>query len=233
MAEINVYDQILADTASYERLKAGVVTKSYVADDLALSSGSREFVAVISTDSVDREGEVVVPTGLERKSYEGAPLYFNHDWAKGTPIGSLVWVKNHNRRVIAKGRISDKTQLARDVFSLMQDGVLKAFSVGFFRKSAGAPTREELAANPHWKGAKAVTRKWELFETSVVGVPMNPDAQALAIAKGVSPETIAALTVPPQRQLEELAARVSKYVSDLNERALAEIVIARMTSGAK
>jgi hypothetical protein len=47
------------------------------------------FVATITTDSVDRDGEVVVPAGMNSKDYERNPvLLYEHDVLK--PIGKVT-----------------------------------------------------------------------------------------------------------------------------------------------
>jgi phage head maturation protease len=158
-------------------------TKQFEPDDFQVNPDSREVVAVISTDTVDRDGEVMLPSGLVKKQYAGNPVVlYGHDKTL-PPIGMARWIKSSGNKLIAKYYISDKTELARDVFGLMQDGVLRAHSIGFLDTEATAPTREELAERPDWKDCRRVVRQWELLEFSVVPIPCNPDCLALAVAK--------------------------------------------------
>jgi len=153
---------------------------------LQLEPDTRTVVAVISTDTVDRDGEVVLPRGLRKKAFQGNPVVFtNHDYFS-LPIGKALWVKAEPRRVLAKYQISDKTPEARDVWALLRDGILQAHSIGFISHGATPPTPEEIATRPDWAGARLVHRDWELLEFSVVGVPANPEALALAVSKGYS-----------------------------------------------
>jgi len=162
-------------------------TKTFESD-LQIDPESREVVAVISTDTVDRDGEVVLPSGLQRKQYGGNPIVlYGHD-SNSLPIGNALWIKSDKNKLIAKYRISDKTQLARDVFGLMQDGVLRAHSIGFLDSESSPPTTKELEERPDWKSARRVVRQWELLEFSVVPIPCNPDCLAMAVAK-CAPET--------------------------------------------
>ena len=163
---------------------------------LQLEPGSRTVVAVISTDAVDRDGEVVLPRGLRKKAFQGNPIVFrNHDYG-GLPIGKALWVKAEAQRVLAKYQVSDKTQEAREVWDLLRDGILQAHSIGFTSHAASPPAAEELRTRPDWAGARLLHRDWELLEFSVVGVPANPEALTLAVAKGYSTDLLRKLFGP-------------------------------------
>lgn len=156
--------------------------------ELQVNTGKREVLAIVSTNAIDRDGEIVKPDGLKRRNYAGNPVVLvNHDYAS-LPIGKCLWIKPDGDKVIAKYVVSDKTQLARDVWGLLQDGVLGAHSIGFRSLRATAPTTAEKKVNPDWENAKLVHREWELLEFSIVGVPANPEALTLAVSKGLSPE---------------------------------------------
>lgn len=172
--------------------------KQFKAEEVTVNVGSREVIAVISTDAIDREGEIVIPSGLIKTNYGGNPVVmYSHNWqsehAVGTeslPIGTTRWVKQVNNTIVAKYYVSDKTQFARDIFGLLQDGVLKAHSVGFTVLEESPPTPDEIRDNPEWANARNIVRQWELLEFSVVPIPCNPEALTMAVAKGYSPETI-------------------------------------------
>ncbi len=172
-------------------MNAPLIRKSFDTEILDVAPGRREVVACISTAAIDRDAEVVLPHGLMKKHYGGLTVFYDHDTAK--PLGVTQWVKQADGRVLAKYRASDKTQLARDMFALAQDGVLKSYSIGFLPKAYSAPTPEELRLRPELKAARRVYRQWELLEFSLVGIAANPEATMLAISKKVSPQTWAAL----------------------------------------
>jgi len=176
--------------------------KTLKASDLQVDVDSREVVATISTATIDRDREIVLPRGLVKKAYQGNPVVlYGHDHEQ-LPIGTTRWIKAQDNRLVAKYYVSDKTQFAQDVFGLLQDGVLRAHSIGADVLEASAPTPREIKANPDWAEARNVWRKWELLEFSVCAVPVNPEALALAVAKGYSKETFAklgkAFSVPKQ-----------------------------------
>jgi len=170
------------------------VIKSYDSS-LTLDEGSRTVLAVISSDSVDRDAEVVSPKGMHKKTYSANPIVlFNHD-KSSLPIGKALWIKSDiddsGRGVIkAKYKITDKTEQGRAVFDLMKEGILTSHSLSFLSNHSSKPTTKEINERPELQQAKMIHRDWELLEFSVVTVPANPDAVALAISKGYSDSII-------------------------------------------
>src|SRR5262245_54306106 len=50
--------------------------------DVTVIDGERAVSAVISTNAVDRDGEVLIPQGMNAKDYQANPvIFFNHNWA--------------------------------------------------------------------------------------------------------------------------------------------------------
>ncbi len=165
--------------------------KAFDASLVDVLPGRREVVACISTGSKDRDNEVVRPDGLVRKHYAGLTVFYDHDTR--LPIGVTQWVKGDANRVLAKYRISDKTEFSREMFALAQDGVLTGYSIGFLSREDSPPSAAEIAASPALAGVRRIYRQWELLEFSLVGIPSNPEATMLAISKKVSAETLARL----------------------------------------
>ncbi|MGC8553758.1 MAG: HK97 family phage prohead protease [Phycisphaerae bacterium] len=165
--------------------------KAFDASLVDVVPGKREVVACISTGSKDRDNEVVQPDGLVRKHYAGLTVFYDHDTR--LPIGVTQWVKSDANRVLAKYRISDKTEFSRDMFAMAQDGVLTGYSIGFLSREDSPPSTAEIAASPALAGVRRIYRKWELLEFSLVGIPSNPEATMLAISKKVSADTLARL----------------------------------------
>jgi len=173
-----------------------VVHKTYsgtkMFSQFTVEDGTREFIATITTDDLDRDGEVVDPRGGKLANYEKNPIItFSHDtW--GLPIGAARWIKRFTedggRGIIARGYIAEGVEKAEDVFKLMQQKVLTTVSIGFGSFDSGPPTEEEIKNNPKWKNAKRVHRKWELFEFGVVGIPSNTSATIHAVSKGYVPD---------------------------------------------
>jgi HK97 family phage prohead protease len=155
----------------------GLQRKTYKALNLAIDKKKREVVAVASTDTVDRVGEVILPSGLRKGiDYGGRPILWSHE-DEQLPVGVIKWAKADGDKLIVKYRLSDKTQFARDVFELMQDDCLRFQSIGFDIFEASPPSAEEQKTYPE---CKRIIRDWELLELSIVNVPCNPEAMVIA-----------------------------------------------------
>lgn len=117
-----------------------------------------------NTTSVDRSGDVIPKTAWEKglENYLKNPIilaYHDHD----EPIGRMESHEITDRGLFIKARIS---AAAEDVFNLIKDGVLTAFSVGFIIKDATYDAVTDLF----------IIKDLELLEISVVSVPANQDS---------------------------------------------------------
>lgn len=126
------------------------------------SDGS--FTAVASSAKTDRHGEVVDQKGWDLKNFKKNPvLLWAHDHSQ-MAIGKAtrVWMSEGN--LMFKGVWQEATDLGKAAKQLVEDGILKTFSVGFLPS--------EMEGNTY--------TKQELLEISLVNVPANPDAMMLA-----------------------------------------------------
>lgn len=116
-----------------------------------------------SVNSPDRVGDVVPSSVWEKgmENYKKNPVvlaYHDHD----DPVGRMTEHKVDERGLWIKARIS---AAASEVFNLIKDGVLTAFSVSFRVMDAEYNAVTELF----------VIKELELIEISVVSVPCNQD----------------------------------------------------------
>lgn len=127
--------------------------------------------AVLSTGTPDRVGDVLWPNGIELANFAKNPIcLWQHDPAK--PIGR--WADDKGRctvaveknRVVGTVHLARSNALAREVYGLVQDGVVNAVSVGF-------RPLEQPQANEH---GGCFFERWELLECSLVSVPCNAEA---------------------------------------------------------
>ena len=113
-----------------------------------------------STTDVDRQGDIV-PAGVWEaglKNYLRNPIILaQHD--HDDPVGRMVQHRIDSSGLWIKARIS----AAAEIYNLVKDGVLTAFSVGFRVLDAEYNAATELF----------VIKKLELVEISVVSVPAN------------------------------------------------------------
>ncbi len=171
-------------------------TKTFVAM-VSPQAGERAVVAVVSSNSVDRDGDSLQPMGCNSSEYEKNPvLLFMHNWgdsgtvAEKLPIGRCESLKRTQDTLIAKFTFPKRPDnhpensewLPDTVFSLFQAGVLNAFSVGFQVLESRMPTKRDVELLGD--NVRQIISKWLVFEISVVSLPANPDCVALAVSKG-------------------------------------------------
>lgn len=114
-----------------------------------------------STNDVDRQGDVVPADVWERglQNYLRNPVILAyHDHTQ--PIGRMTDHKVDERGLWIKATISDA---AGNVYKLVKNGILSAFSIGFQVKDAEYNSKAEVF----------MIKQLELHEISVVSVPAN------------------------------------------------------------
>lgn len=136
--------------------------------------GEGKLEAIISTDDIDRHGEIVDINGIDIKNYEKNPVVmWAHDYSL-PPIGKTLSLTKEKigKKMVLKTVMEFATgvsDLAREVYNLYKGGFMNAFSIGFI------PLEEE--GNTYTES--------ELLEYSAVPIPANPNALLLAKAKGI------------------------------------------------
>lgn len=154
---------------------------------LDLQAGERTLICTMTTDAVDRYGEVILPRGIDLAMYRKNPVVlWAHD-QDAPPIGRCVWVKSDEskRGLISKVQFAE-TELATEIWSLYQQGFLRAFSIGARPGEGSPPTPDEVRKREDLAACKWIWRKIELTELSCVPVPANPEALATAVSKGLA-----------------------------------------------
>lgn len=156
--------------------------KKQFVSEIKVNEKDRTLVAIISTISIDRDNEIILPQGADLKAYKKNPVVLWAHEYHGTPIGRALWIKRSADSITAKMQFAE-TEKAEEIYQLFKGGFLKAFSIGFLPADGGwhSPTAEELKNNPKWASVRRVYDKWELLEFSAVPVPANPEALVAAV----------------------------------------------------
>ena len=160
---------------------------------LTTKPGERSVIARISTTSVDRDGDVLLPSGVDLRDFKKNPVVLFMHEGKKLPVGTAPLIVRKPDSIIAKVMFAERPDTLPDaqefvpdtVFSMFQQGVLRAFSVGFMLDKARVPTPDDVRR--FGRTVKQVITKWRLLEFSVVSVPANQDALAEAVSKGYVP----------------------------------------------
>lgn len=125
------------------------------------SSDSITIAGYANTSDRDRANEIVKPEAWTKgvDNFRTNPiLLYQHDHSK--PIGRVRNVRVDKKGIFVEATVS---KAAETVQSLIRDGVLKSFSVGFKIKDADYDRKNDTL----------VIKDLELLEISVVSVPMN------------------------------------------------------------
>jgi HK97 family phage prohead protease len=147
----------------------------------------RSIVHWISTESVDRYGDIVRAAGLNDANFAKNPVVlFGHDH-RAFPVGKSLWRKVTERGgvkgVLAKTQFADTAQ-GHDVFKLWDGGYLNAASIGFIPLEYTPIYEKDEEGHDRWTGGYEFTAS-DLLEYSIVPVPANQEALRLAIDNGV------------------------------------------------
>lgn len=197
------------------------IVKAFSAD-VTVDEGERAVTAIISTNAVDRDGEVLIPMGLNSKEFEKNPVvFFNHAYADSfvddlgakLPVGKCVALKREDDRIVAKTVFAsrpdnypaEKEWLPDTLLSLYQQGVMNAFSVGFIPKVLRPASQKDL--EKYGEECKRVYAKWNMFEYSVVPLGANQEAVTLAVSKGMIKPDVA-------KRLFGVEAKAAKLIED-------------------
>ena len=145
-----------------ERMSGGGVVMLHHPTVQKFMSGDLRMVrGLASTAEVDRQGDIVVPSGMKVKL--PVPLLWAHDHKQ--PIGSVRSAEIRADGIWIEASIVTGTQRADEAWTLIDAGAIDSFSIGF----------GGLKSDPIETGRRYVL--WELYEVSVVAVGANASAK--------------------------------------------------------
>lgn len=167
-----------------------------------VSADDRLVTAVISTDSVARDGAVIRQDGWDLSQYTGTVLW-SHDDA-GLPVGRMVDYQLGEHELVATTRFNTRQQ-SLELLELIRVGDINATSVRWLPIDYGV---EKLDGRD-----VLVFRRQELLEYSFVNVPADPLA-LVQRGHALDPRDFMTVPVPapprrfsivvPQLQLERI-----------------------------
>lgn len=194
---------------------------NYTIDNKSIKKddSERNFTATITTSDIDRDREVLIPEGCNRKFYlENNPIILlNHD-ASLLPIGKTLDIRKSGNRLVARGQIVTGDALADKVWNLMSKGFMHSISVGFRVIEQRIPTKLDI--QNFGKGIRNIIAKWELLEFSVVVIPSQRNALITACkSMDINPEDI--LGKDYRVEVEDAPAiEVEDIVEDIKEETI-------------
>lgn len=148
-----------------------------------INEDDRSFLAVASTEDLDRDNDRIMASGWDLSEFVKNPVV---PWAHkygDPPVARAEDVHVEAGRLMFRPRFASAEEypFADTIFKLYKGGFLKAFSVGF------KPKRWERVER-QGKGSGYDYLETELWEISACTVPSNPNALVAAKSAGVISE---------------------------------------------
>lgn len=147
------------------------------AAEIAKGEKSRTIRFVASDESTDRYGDIIRASGWQLDNFRKNPvLLFGHK-SSAPPVGRVPQIAIEGTRLIADAEFMPEGMdaFADSVWRMVDGGFLNASSVGFMPLADVLPI---FGPDKDLTGFEFVAQ--ELLELSVVPVPANPQALALA-----------------------------------------------------
>lgn len=170
----------LAPTSEFEvskSLGSSKLVPVYTAKDKG-DGATHRFIG--TSEAKDRDGEIVLMDGWDFKNYNNNPIVLWGHNNKDLPIGKTVGILKDevNKAIYFDVQFSESYDFAKTVKGLVEEGILKAVSLGF--RVTDWEWSEKLDA--------LLLTKSELFELSIVNVPANQEALIQDSEKSVDEE---------------------------------------------
>ena len=169
-----------ADDDRREESAGGLVLKTH-------STAGQEKEFILSDATPDRFGDIVEVEGWQFDSFNRNPIaLFNHN--ASFPVGTWANIRVGEKAlrgdlILAPKGISPRID---EIRGLVEAGILRAVSVGF-KPLSSRPV--DATKNDPFGMAPQIYTKSELVECSLVSIPANPNALAVAKSLNISAET--------------------------------------------
>jgi len=235
-----------------ELVKDGPVRWSTGAKVSDVDAKERTEVSWVTTDSIDRDNEVMLPKGMDWSQWRKNPaVTFAHDYGS-LPVGRGLWAKA-NEKGGMKGWQA-KTQYTKrpeghegpwfpdSVWHMVNEGSLPGKSIGFIPTEMRPPAEKEIKDRPKMAGVSRVITKATILEYAVAPVQSNPDAILVSVGKGLHvPDAVAkalGLVIPdpvaPRKYRSVSALKAEMYgkalrgLKGMDAKAMGQSVIDRL-----
>jgi hypothetical protein len=185
----------------------------------AADTPAREVTFVASDESLDSYGDIVRAAGWELQRFLANPvLLFAHNNHE-PPIGQVVDIGVKGTELIARARFLDAGVYPKAdiVWNAIEVGALRAVSVGFMPTKA--PNEIKHPDTNQWTGGYEFIGQ-ELMELSVVPIPANANALAVARSLGISAEQWDRMSMGNRERWQPVEAPRSKELAQMKTRRM-------------
>lgn len=160
-----------------------IIRRAFTCDNIkSIDEDKRQIDFIISTDRVDRMGDIITVNGWQLKEFRRNPvILFAHN-SRVPPIGRAIKVGKADGALTATGEFMepDLSEFADSIYRMYLGGYMRAVSVGF------KPIEWERMEDDDERFTGIKFTKHELLEFSAVPVPANPDALIAARSAGIN-----------------------------------------------
>lgn len=160
------------DSSQRQVEEGQTIHRAFVCDvEKGIDTKQRTVPFVISTETPDRYGDIIVAAGWNLVQFRKNPIVlFSHN-SRVPPIGKAIKIAKgpSDLTAIAKFMDEDTNPFAASIFKMIEEGWLKAVSVGF------RPLKYERLFDEDERFIGFKFLKQELLEFSVVPIPANPE----------------------------------------------------------
>jgi len=154
---------------------------------ISKSAGDNEnktISAIITRRVVDRDREVIEPTGIKIDKFLENPVLLWSHVRQQPPVGRVENLRlSEDKSAIVADLIFAETPAALEIANLVKSGFLRGVSIGIAAKKRIAKGTKEyddyIAKYPSTAGAVSIITESELWELSVCTIPANQDALIL------------------------------------------------------
>jgi HK97 family phage prohead protease len=169
------------------------MNKIFIKAQIEKSAGEKAYRFLASTSSIDRQGDSIDQSGWELKNFMNNPVMLWAHRYDELPLGKVNQITINENGMEAEMVFAeeDANPKAQQVKKLVDAGILNAVSVGFIPKE---------------RNGNIITRA-ELLEISIVPVPANQDALALAYKD---------MDLAVKKDIEEMLSKGEETANDIN-----------------
>ena len=155
-----------------------------------VSATAKGFTAVITSETIDRDGEVLIPQGMNSQDFDRNPvLFWNHDY--GQPVGKCLSLKRGDRSIVGEFTFARKPDGYSGEFfpevaaALVGQGIVQGVSIGYVPEPDGIRRATDIDKKKYGGDVQTIYSRWKLLEVSLAPLQANPDALITAIKKGI------------------------------------------------
>jgi len=157
--------------------------------DAEFATSAAGFTATVTTAAIDRDGEVVIPQGMNANEYLTNPvLFWNHDY--NLPVGKCTSLKRGTDSIVGEFTLAQRPDDYEGSFfpdfvrAVIGQGIVKGISIGYTEEQGGTRRATVDDRKRFGDAVHTVFNKWRLMEISVAPMQCNPTALVSAVRKG-------------------------------------------------